>query len=72
MRSADEGSTVLYTVCAPELSSIGHLTIFIGSVRQLQTWLAYKQLIVVFSCTREEVASVSLLIMEDVLHIDAH
>jgi hypothetical protein len=42
MRSADEGSTVLYTVCTPELSSIGYLTIFIGSVRQLQTRLAYK------------------------------
>jgi hypothetical protein len=42
MRSADEGSTILYTVCTFKLSSVGYLTIFIGSVRQLQTRLAYK------------------------------
>ena len=44
MRSADEGSTILYTVCVCELSIVGFLTISACPVCQMQTRMAYKQL----------------------------
>lgn len=69
MRSADEGSTILYTVCVSELSIVGFLTTSAcRPVCQMQTRMACKQL----TPTMLGMVLQVQLIVGVVLHVHAH